>query len=570
MKYIFFFVLWTALSSLQASGTPTPSTDQTARAHLDEQEKAWIREHPLINFTGDPDWLPFEAFSDTGRYIGIVPDILNIIEKQTSLKFNIKPTKSWDQSVKLLESGKVDMMTVSDAWNDPKYLYTEPVLPNPIVIVMKADQPYVDSLYYLQYEDIAVIKDYRYVDQIKKKYPNYNFHDVKNIQEGLEGVATGKYDAVVASMALATYTIEKLQLNNIKVVGKTEFNIKILFAVRKDMAPLVGIINKVHIGEKKGHELLREWTYQKYVEKTDYTLITQLVMLLLIILLAAIIFYLLFKKKSRKHQSTEGLLAHIKNEIDDAERYASLLDDPALLKSDSDSDFFDDSFTVSHPRSIKSGTLSCFKKLDPDRAILIVADARGESIDGVLNALFIKGIVQEVIDQLGGKRIDPDPATVLSSLGRILHHRLEETDTRNRPKTVGFDAAAVIMEKAAGTLLYAGANISLFTAQEHQVRIVRADKTPVGSGDIDYTSHRIELIDTDSFYLFSRGYIDQIGGSQELPLGKRRIKEILGKYELQDLETQRNALVKAYKEHKGGQAMTGDIIIVGFRLNREA
>ena len=553
-------MIWLTLSPLQASTTPI------IQAKLSEKEKSWIAEHPIINFTGDPDWLPFEAFTKNGRYIGIIPEILRIIEKQTSLKLNTIPTKSWDESVSLLESGKVDMMTVSDAWSDPKYLYTRPLLPNPIVIVMKEDQPYIESLYYLQYEDIAVIKGYRYVEEIKNKYPDYNFHEVKNIQEGLEGVATGKYDAMVASMALATYTMQKLQLNNIKVVGKTKFEIKVLFAVRKEMAPLVGIINKVYIGEKKRHELLREWTYQKYVEKTDYSLITQLSMLIMIILLIAIILYLLFKKKSQKNQSTEGVLSRTNKEINDAIRYSSLLDDTPSLKLDELPSFFDDSFSVSHPKNIKSSTYAHFVKLSHNKGLLTLIDARGVSIDGILNTLFVKKILQKIIVQVKEETLDADPAKILASMERELQDRFEKMDDDKRPDNIGFDAAVVVVDLAADRLIYAGANIPLFYTQNHEVTIIRADKHAVGSGTVDYNDHIIKIIDTTNFYLFTSGYIDQIGGAQELPIGKRHIKEILGKYELQDMETQRNVLVKAFKEHKGNYPRVGDITMIGFQI----
>ena len=226
---IVFLLIWLILSPLQASDT------SVTKIEFSEKEKVWMSKHPIINFTGDPDWLPYEAFSKDGRYLGIIPEVLKIIEKQTSLKFNVIPAKNWDESVSLFKSGKVNMMTVSDAWNDPKYLYTNPMLSSPIVIVMDRDHSYIESVYYLQYDDIAIIKNYRYTEEIKKKYPDYHFHEVENIQEGLEGVATGKYDAMLASMALATYTIERLQLNNIQVIGKTEFSIKILFAVKKEM-----------------------------------------------------------------------------------------------------------------------------------------------------------------------------------------------------------------------------------------------------------------------------------------------------------------------------------------------
>ena len=533
---------------------------------LTDEEKSWITQHPVIKFTGDPDWLPFEGFTEEGKYIGIVSDYLKIVEQETSLKFDIIPSKSWSESISLLEKKRVDMLTVSDSWKDPEYLYTNPILPSPIVIVMTEGHRYVDSLYYLQYESIAVIKGYRYIENIKKKYPDYSFYEVENIQEGLEGVASGKYDALLASMALATYTIDKMQLSNLKVVGKTEFNIRVNFAINKTLAPLVGIINKVKIDEKKGHALLKEWTYQQYVEKTDYTLITQLLILLLIILMTATILYLLLKRKSQRHKSAEGLITITQKEIIDAAKYASILDRTRLLQSDTFHDFFDDSFNVSHPKTYKSGTFLHFDALDNDRALLILIDASGRSIDSILNAMVIKTVIETVLTQLKSQTLAFNPAALLGSMQREIQRMLETLDSKEKPDNRGFDAAVITLDKRENQLLFAGANIPLYYTLNHEVFTVRADKHAVDDENYTFTNHTVQLESTMDFYLLSSGYTDQIGGKQSLPFGKRRIKEILGKYDTHSMDVQKNALIKAFREYTGKQERVGDIALIGFRI----
>ncbi len=68
---------------------------ETSKINLTQEELHWIEEHPSINFTGDPNWLPFEAFNREGKYIGIIAGLLDIIESRSPLKFNRMPTKSW-------------------------------------------------------------------------------------------------------------------------------------------------------------------------------------------------------------------------------------------------------------------------------------------------------------------------------------------------------------------------------------------------------------------------------------------------------------------------------------------
>ena len=59
-----------------------------AELNLTKSEQEWIKENPVVKFTGDPNWLPYEAFQQDGKYVGIVSEHLKLIEDSTKLKFN--------------------------------------------------------------------------------------------------------------------------------------------------------------------------------------------------------------------------------------------------------------------------------------------------------------------------------------------------------------------------------------------------------------------------------------------------------------------------------------------------
>ena len=63
--------------------------------------------------------------------------------------------------------------------------------------------------------------------------------------------------------------------------------------------------------------------------------------------------------------------------------------------------------------------------------------------------------------------------------------------------------------------------------------------------------------------------MEQTGGKQGLPFGKRRIKQIIDRYGSHNMDTQKSALVKAFMEYAGKQARIGDITIVGFRVSQK-
>ncbi len=268
--------------------------------NLSDAEKQWLVEHKEIQFTGDPHWLPYEAFDAKGNYIGIIADFIKIIEEHTDLVFQKHATKTWEESLALLKSHKVQMLTVStDTELNDDFLLTEPFLSNPIVIIMKEGTPYINSLYQIKDKTIVVIKDYGYVNKIKKIYPNYNFVEVRNVHAGLSGVAEGKYDAMLTTMALGSYTITKMQLANIAVVGKTEFTTHLAFAIDKNYAPLVDIINKVGaiVDEHTKQQILHKWVSQEYVEKVDYTLLWQIAFIFFLIILGTLFWSWRLKKE---------------------------------------------------------------------------------------------------------------------------------------------------------------------------------------------------------------------------------------------------------------------------------
>ncbi|MET0081308.1 MAG: transporter substrate-binding domain-containing protein [Candidatus Thiodiazotropha lotti] len=213
---------------------------------FDQQERQWIVDNPEVLFTGDPNWLPYEAFLQDGTYIGMVSDYLSVIERETGLRFKTVPVESWTESLQIATDGKVDVIS-GDAADDilnqnfrPVDVYSR----NPIVIIMDYRQNYVEDLYAIKDRSIAIIKDYGYTADIYKVYPDLEFIEVENIQDGLEGVSQGQFDAMLATHALASYQIAQMGIHNVKIVGKTQITMALTLFVDKSQPQLFAIINK--------------------------------------------------------------------------------------------------------------------------------------------------------------------------------------------------------------------------------------------------------------------------------------------------------------------------------------
>lgn len=245
---------------------------------LNENEHNWLESHPSVKFTGDPNWLPYEAFDAEGNYTGIVSEHLSLISAMTGLKFEMSPSKTWTESTEKAKRGLVDILSETDDSDLKSHLnFTRPYLSNPIVIAMGSSENYVEKINQIKDKNIALIKDYGYAAKIRRKYANIKFVTVDNIQDGLISISTGEVDALLCTLALCSYTIAELGLNDVKIVGKTEFDTKLALGVQKNLPELLAILNKAieKIRPEQQQAILDNWIKNKFVEKTDYTLVIQ-------------------------------------------------------------------------------------------------------------------------------------------------------------------------------------------------------------------------------------------------------------------------------------------------------
>ncbi|MFC1772525.1 ATP-binding protein [Pseudomonadota bacterium] len=279
----FLILLFLAIPTLAAE----PETESRAPLQLSESERLWLETHPTVSFTGDPNWLPYEAFDSEGNYIGIVAEHLDLIAESTGIEFRMSPSKTWTESTEKARNGLVDILSETDDSDLKSHLvFTEPYLSNPIVIAMHIRENYVEGLSSIKNLNIAVIKNYGYVSKIRRKYPDISFTTVTDIQNGLIAVSTGEVDALLCTLALCSHTIAELGLNNVKITGKTEFDTKLALGVQKDLPELVSILNKAinEISYGQQQLILDGWIKQKYVEKTDYTLAYQVAAVAILLL----------------------------------------------------------------------------------------------------------------------------------------------------------------------------------------------------------------------------------------------------------------------------------------------
>jgi len=319
----FFLIIFMTLAV-----APTASAEShSSKLKLSKSERVWLKSKPVVKFTGDPNWLPYEAFDENGEYIGIVAEHLDLIARMTNLKFEMSPSATWTESTEKAKQGLVDMLSETDDSDLKSHLnFTRPYISNPIVIAMSHEENFVESIDHIKNKKIALIKDYGYASKIRRKYSDIEFVTVNDIQDGLISVSTGRVDALLCTLALCSYTIAELGINNVKITGKTEFDTKLAFGVQKNLPELLSILNKAikEIGPGQQQVILDNWIKNKFPKQTDYTLVFQ-------VLGGSFVLLLIFAFWIRRLSREVSLREETENELKAAEKVLRLSSQRLLL-----------------------------------------------------------------------------------------------------------------------------------------------------------------------------------------------------------------------------------------------
>jgi len=295
---------------------------------LSQEEYQWLQQHHKVTVAGYKMRLPFEAFNDEGKYIGMVADYLDEIQKQIPLSFKPVMIRNYGEKIRLAKQAKVTLISGDKA--DSLLLSHYRPLPAyfsaPVVIIMRKENSFVNDLEDIQNRRIAVIKGYGYVNQLKKAYPYINFFEVEDLFLALEGLKDRKkYDALLLSMPVAAYLIKTRGLHDVKVVGKTSVKMDQTLYVNKKEPLLYVLLEKVfkNIDHTKMAEIFGKWQKVEFAKKTDYTLLFQIAGVLGLILLGTLYWNRKLSREIAHRQKVEKALEKAKEEAEYANRAKS-------------------------------------------------------------------------------------------------------------------------------------------------------------------------------------------------------------------------------------------------------
>lgn len=271
-----------------------------------EQEKTWIKEHPIIYHGYDATWHPFEFYSEKdSTYTGIIADYIEIVEEKTGVDFRPIPNITWEETIKKLETGEVDLATGITANERRKGFlnFTKPYMSFPLVIVTRKDYDFIGGLKDLIGKEVALPVGFYTSEMISRDFPKINIIHKTDVKESLESVSFGETDAFVGNLAVVSYYINKEGFTNIKIAAPTRYkNSDLSFGIRKDWPELVSIVDKVFdsIPPEKHNAIKIEWIQIRYEYGINVRKIVYITGVLLLIVLLLIMIVLLWNRSLQR------------------------------------------------------------------------------------------------------------------------------------------------------------------------------------------------------------------------------------------------------------------------------
>ncbi len=292
--------------------------------------------------------------------------------------------------------------------------------------------------------------------------------------------------------------------------------------------------------------------------------------------------------ESNKQLAVKNDIIEDKNkDITDSINYAKRIQEAILPPKELKHKLFPDSFLLFQPRDIVSGDFYWFTEKN-GRKLVAAVDCTGHGVPGAFMSMIGNGFLNQVVNEMG----ITNPAEILVQLRALIISSLKQSGAAGENKD-GMDISLLSFDDSTNTVEYAGANNPLWiirkdeskkVGQEDQFTIsnmltntiplpvieeIKADKQPIGIYLTElkpFTNHIVKIHPGDQLYIFTDGFVDQMGGPTGKKFKSKTFKELLFSIRHLAMIEQEKIIRKTLHEWKGRFDQTDDILVIGVRV----
>jgi serine phosphatase RsbU (regulator of sigma subunit) len=280
-------------------------------------------------------------------------------------------------------------------------------------------------------------------------------------------------------------------------------------------------------------------------------------------------------------EKKKDLLTIQKQEITDSINYAKKIQTAILPPPELLSEILPEHFILFKPRDIVSGDFYWIKQIK-NFTIVAAVDCTGHGVPGAFMSILGMTLLNE---QVSKSQFD-HAGELLDRLRKKVKETLKQKG-KDMEQKEGMDMALAIINNDTLELQFAGAYNPLYIirkknshgkacsdlialeSEEYHLLEIKADRQPIGiySEEKNFTTNYFQVHKSDTLYIFSDGYIDQLGGPREKKFLSRKFKETLLQIQDNSMVIQKTILNKTLEDWQGNLEQIDDILVFGIRWN---
>jgi len=312
--------------------------------------------------------------------------------------------------------------------------------------------------------------------------------------------------------------------------------------------------------------------YDDFLHVADKKLYMHIGISLLIFLVVAVILLryvrgVLLREEDTKHELEESskIISERNQDILNSINYAKKIQTAILPPLEVIHHNLPHSFVLYSPKDIVSGDFYFFYEIEEKKKFFIAAcDCTGHGVPGALMSMIGTEQLHHIIQP------DPSlsPAEVLNRLNNGVVNVLKQ-DGKYGETRDGMDVSLCKIDVESGVIEFAGANRPLYILRNAEIKEVKGDKRPIGGYEhtsLSYTNHTFKIEKEDRFYMFSDGYADQFGGTNNKKFLVKKLQQLFIENAASDFLSQYKQLLAAHKTWKGNNEQTDDVLVIGFKV----
>ncbi len=272
----------------------------------------------------------------------------------------------------------------------------------------------------------------------------------------------------------------------------------------------------------------------------------------------------------RRKVKTNKLLNKQKDEIEiqnkyltDSINYAERIQSAMFPSQEILSEDLFDYFILFRPLNIVSGDFYWFKK-NNNSIFIAAADCTGHGVPGAFMSILGLTFLNELVNNAAKLSASEALTRLKDHVIRTLQQKHNNSGTRD-----GMEMALFILDLEFNKLQFSGARRPLYLIRDKQLIELAGDKMPLGiydDGEITFTNKEMEFKKDDIVYLFSDGYVDQLGGPERKTFKAKKFKDLLLNNCHLPMNEQKEVLEKTLDEWRSDIEQIDDILVIGIKL----